>query len=363
MDRFDYLIVGAGFAGSVCAERLASAGKSVLVIDQRAHIGGNAYDHYDDAGILVHRYGPHIFHTNSSDVFAYLSAFTEWRPYEHRVLASVGDQLLPVPINRTTLRAFGGDEELAKAAIIYPYTRKQWGCEPEDLDPSVLARVKTRDSEDDRYFTDTYQAMPAHGYTRLFERLLAHPNIKILLKTSHREVIAPVNGAVHLCLTNFGTIYTGPIDEYFDHRFGRLPYRSAVFQFCTIGKPQAQVVAVVNVPDRDRGPHTRITEFKHLTGQVHPKTTIAFEHPRSTGDPFWPIPTPANAALYKQYKALADRTPGVHFVGRLGTYQYLNIDQVVAQALKLSARLLSMDHVKACLCPVLEADEQKGVRI
>lgn len=345
MDRFDYLIVGAGFAGSVCAERLASAGKSVLLIDQRSHIGGNAYDYYDEAGILVHKYGPHIFHTNSQAVFEYLSEFTAWRPYEHRVLASVNGQLLPVPINRTTLAAFGGDVEAAKNAIYRPYTRKQWGCEPEDLDPSVLARVKVRDSDDDRYFTDTFQFMPLDGYTRLFEKLTAHPNIKILLKTGYREL--PEFLFEHRG-DRMQVIYTGLIDEFFDYRFGKLPYRSAHFESHTTASAQVegkrQPVAVVNFPSASVD-YTRVTEFKHLTGQAHRKTTVFYEYPSDYGDPFWPIPKPENAALYKRYAELARETPGVHFCGRLGTYSYLNMDQCVAQALKLSARLLQEETV------------------
>lgn len=345
MDHFDYLIVGAGFAGSVCAEQLTAAGKRVLLIDQRAHVGGNAYDYYDDAGVLVHKYGPHIFHTNSQAVFEYLSAFTEWRPYEHRVLAAVNGQLLPVPINQTTLAAFGGDVEAAKEAIYRPYTRKQWGCEPEELDPSVLARVKVRDSFDDRYFTDTFQFMPLHGYSKLFGRMLAHTNIKILLQTSWREAFGILGGRDGYLKPPFGDIvYTGPIDEFFDYRFGRLPYRSAEFIPCTFDDVERdQPVGVVNYPDADRG-YTRVTEFKHLTGQQHQNTTIAMEYPTAEGDPFWPIPKPENAALYRQYRELARETPGVHFCGRLGTYQYLNMDQVVAQALKLSARLIAGGH-------------------
>ncbi len=351
MDRFEYLIVGAGFAGSVCAEQLASAGKSVLLIDQRAHVGGNASDQYDDAGILVHRYGPHIFHTNSAAVLAYLSRFTGWRPYEHRVVAEIArGQRVPVPINRTTLAAFGDwpyDEtckERAIEAIYRPYTRKQWGCELEDLDPSVLARVTVRDSDDDRYFTDRYQCMPLLGYTRLFERLLDHPNIKILLKTTFQDVATYLMSGRRAHI-----ICTGPIDEFFNYVFGKLPYRSAHFEFQTHRGAHDGCVsdcAVVNMPSPNVG-FTRVTEFKHLTGQQHEQTTLAFEYPSADGDPFWPIPTSANAALYQRYKALAAGTPGVHFCGRLGTYQYLNIDQVVAQALKLSRSLLAQEET-AC---------------
>lgn len=342
MDRFDYLIVGAGFAGSVCAERLASAGKTVLLIDQRNHIGGNAFDYYDEAGILVHKYGPHIFHTNSEAVFDYLSAFTEWRPYQHLVEAEIGGgrPRVPMPINRTTLAAFDGDLEAAFEALIRPYTRKQWGCEPEELDPAVLARVKVRDSDDDRYFQDVYQFMPLHGYTRLFERLTAHPRIKILLKASYREILPVLKDG---WASETAVIYTGPIDEYFDYRFGKLPYRSARFELNTFTGANGgfvDTVGVINIPSADVG-FTRVTEFKRLTGQEHPNTTLCFEYPTAAGDPFWPIPKPENAALYQRYRELLRNVADLYFCGRLGTYAYLNIDQVVAQALKLSTRLLT----------------------
>jgi UDP-galactopyranose mutase len=363
IEVFDYLIVGAGFAGSVLAERLASqAGQRVLLLDRRPHFGGNAYDHHDDAGVLVHKYGPHIFHTNSERVFEYLSQFTRWRPYEHRVLASVDGQLLPIPINLDTvnrlyglnltpdgLAAFLAERAEPRAAIrtsedvvvstvgreLYEkffrgYTRKQWGLDPSELDAAVTARVPTRTNQDDRYFTDTYQAMPLHGYTRLFENMLAHPNIKVLLNTDYREVqdLIPYRQL----------IFTGPVDEYFEYRYGKLPYRSLEFRFHTIDRPQVQPVAVVNHPNEH--PYTRVTEFKHLTGQELPRTTLVYEYPRAEGDPYYPVPRPENAALYRRYKELADATPGVHFVGRLATYKYYNMDQVVAQALTLFDRLV-----------------------
>jgi UDP-galactopyranose mutase len=359
---FDYLIVGAGFAGSVLAERLARvAGKRVLLIDKRPHIAGNAYDHHDEAGVLIHRYGPHIFHTNAKEVFDYLGQFTEWRPYQHRVKASVDGQLLPIPINLDTVNSLYGltlssqevDAFFAAAAercdsvktsedvivsrvgrelyekFFRNYTRKQWGMDPSELDAQVTARVPVRTNRDDRYFTDIYQAMPRRGYTRMFERMLDHPNIKVLLNTTYAEICDEVSyGEV---------IYTGPIDEYFGYCYGKLPYRSLQFVFETHDVPQVQPVAVINYPNEQ--PYTRITEFKHLTGQVHPKTTVVYEYPQAEGDPYYPVPRPENATLYQQYKALADTTPGVHFVGRLGTYKYYNMDQVTAQALTLFARL------------------------
>jgi UDP-galactopyranose mutase len=354
---FDYLVVGAGFSGSVIAERLASQlDARVLVIDRRNHIGGNAYDYYDDHGILIHRYGPHIFHTNAERIVRYLSRFTAWRSYEHRVLANVDGKLLPIPINLDTVNRLYGmnltSEELEGyfASVAEPvehprtsedvvvskvgrdlyetffrgYTRKQWGLDPSQLDAMVTARIPTRTNRDDRYFTDAFQVMPLHGYTRMFERMLAHPNIKVMLQTDYVEVrdIIPHREAV----------FTGPIDEYFDYRYGRLPYRSLEFRFETLEEEQHLPVAVVNEPS-ERVPHTRVTEFKHLTGQQHAKTTLVYEYPRATGDPYYPIPRPENNDLYRRYKALADATDGVYFVGRLATYKYYNMDQCVGQAL------------------------------
>jgi len=359
---FDFMIVGAGFAGSVLAERLArAADKKVLLVDVRNHIGGNAYDYHDDAGVLIHKYGPHIFHTNSREVFDYLSQFTQWRPYQHRVRANVDGQLLPIPINLDTinqvyglnLTAFEVDDFLASIAepreqirtsedvvvskvgrelyekFFRGYTRKQWGLDPSELDASVTARVPTRTNRDDRYFTDTYQSMPLHGYTRMFEHMLDHPNIKILLNTDYREIadIIPYRQM----------IYTGPVDTFFDHRYGKLPYRSLEFHFETHDTPVYQPHAVINYPNDYA--YTRVTEFKYLTGQEHRRTTIVYELPQAEGDPYYPVPRPQNAAIYEQYKALADATPNVHFVGRLATYKYYNMDQVVAQALTLFRKL------------------------
>lgn len=353
----DYLIVGAGFAGATCAERLASNGKTVLIVEKRNHIGGNSYDYYDEAGILVSRYGAHVFHTNSAKVVDYLSQFTEWRPYEHRVLSSVNGQLLPVPINTTTLAAFGGDEAAARLAMVQPYSRKQWGPHAEQLSATVLARIKTRDNDDGRYFTDTFQQMPAHGYARLIERMLDHPKIKVLTNTSYREVVDACRdfGEYYSdvdhrptdlqALHGTDVVYTGPIDEFFDYRFGRLPYRSARFEFATYDFDRFQPVGVVNYPSEDVA-FTRIAEFKHLTGQRHTQTTIAREYPTGAGEPYWPVPTPASAALYAQYKQLADNTTGVHFAGRLGTFAYYDIHQVVAQALTLTTKLITQNGDK-----------------
>ncbi len=359
---FDYLIVGAGFAGSILAERLASRSDAkILLIDKRNHIGGNAYDYYDDAGILVHKYGPHIFHTNAEKVFEYLSRFTEWRPYEHRVQASVEGQLVPMPINVDTLNKLYGMNMTCQQADTYlksvaepcvqvktsedavvskvgrdlyekffqNYTRKQWALDPSELDAAVAARVPARSSRDDRYFTDRIQAMPLHGYTRMFERMLDHPNIRIMLNTTYREIESEIKFRE--------LIFTGPVDEYFEYCYGHLPYRSLHFKHQTFDRAQYQPAAVVNYPNEHA--YTRVTEFKCLTGQEHPKTSVVFEYPRAEGDPYYPIPQPQNAELYARYKALADALPDVHFAGRLATYRYYNMDQVVAQALMLSERL------------------------
>ena len=356
--RYDYLIVGAGFAGSILAERLAHEhGARVLLIDRRNHIGGNAYDELDEAGILYHKYGPHIFHTNSEQVVEYLSQFTEWRPYEHRVLAQVRGQLVPIPINRTTLNmlfdaGLETDDDAAEflASRAEPvedirtsedvvvnaigrelyelffrgYTRKQWDLDPSELDKQVTSRIPTRTNTDDRYFTDSFQAMPLDGYTAMFEKMLDNPLIEIRTGVDFRDVRNEVDSG-HI-------VYTGPIDEYFDFRFGRLPYRSLKFDHQTIDQEQYQSVGTVNYPSPDV-PYTRISEYKHLTGQQAPRTTITYEYPTAEGDPYYPIPRPENQELFKRYEALADETPGVTFVGRLATYRYYNMDQIVGQAL------------------------------
>ena len=365
---FDFLIVGAGFAGSILAERLAREdGARVLLIDRRPHIAGNAFDDHDDAGILVHRYGPHIFHTNSPEVFAYLSRFTEWRPYQHRVLASVEGRLVPIPINLDTVNTLFGlnltSDELAawfervaepreriltaEDAVVSKvgrqlyttffrgYTRKQWGLDPSELDKSVTARVPARTNTDDRYFTDSFQAMPRDGYTPMFEAMLEHPNIDIELGVDFEDVRRRVSYDK--------LVFTGPIDEFFGHRLGRLPYRSLRFQHETYDVEQVQPVATINFPQTED--YTRVTEYKHLTGQQHPKTSVTFEYPSATGDPYYPIPRPENQALYRLYRAEAQRLSDVWFVGRLGSYQYLNMDQVVAQA------LATFDRINATRAP------------
>ena len=366
---FDFLIVGAGFAGSVLAERLASvAGKKVLIIDKRDHIAGNAYDYFNTDGILIHKYGPHIFHTNSKDVFEYLSKFTEWRPYEHKVLASVDGQLVPIPINLNTINQLYGynlnssqveDFFASKAEKVTRvqtsevvvvskvgrelyekffkgYTQKQWDLDPSELDASVTARVPTRTNKDDRYFTDTYQAMPLHGYTVMFQKMLSHPNIKIMLNTDYKEIID--------IIPHRQLIFTGPIDLYFDYCYGKLPYRSLEFKFETIDSEYYLPTGTVNYPNEQL--YTRITDFKYLTGQKHPKTAVVYEYPRAEGDPYYPVPRAENAEIYKKYQQLASTISNTYFVGRLATYKYYNMDQVVAQALTTFKKIVQEEPEK-----------------
>ncbi|MGO4707021.1 UDP-galactopyranose mutase [Microvirga sp. 2MCAF38] len=359
---YDWLIVGAGFAGSVLAERIAvDRGERVLLIDRRNHIGGNAYDRYDEEGLLIHQYGPHIFHTNAKQIFDYLSRFTEWRPYEHRVLAEVDGMLVPIPINLDTVNKLYGlhltsedleqwfaeraedvgeirtSEDVVVSKVgreLYEkffrgYTRKQWGLDPSELDKSVTARVPTRTNRDDRYFGDEFQFMPKYGYTRMFERMVRHPNIHVMTQADYHDVkdLVPFRRL----------IYTGPIDEYFDFRFGKLPYRSLRFEHVTLDEEWHQSVGVVNYPQTYD--YTRVTEYKHLTGQKHAKTALTYEFPTDEGDPYYPVPKPENQALYKQYERLAEAMPDVWFVGRLATYRYYNMDQIVGQALATFRRI------------------------
>jgi len=358
---FDFLVVGAGFAGSVIAERLASSGQRVLIIDRRSHIGGNAYDCINQDGLLIHVYGPHIFHTNSEQVVAYLSRFTDWHPYEHRVLSSVDGKLFPIPINIDTVnRYFQVDLDAAgvvsllsqlaetpehirtsEEAIVSRvgrelynqffknYTRKQWGCDASELDASVAMRVPFRLNHDDRYFTDRYQMMPSYGYTKMFERMLHHPLIEIRLDFDFRDVSPR---ALCKCV-----VFTGPIDEYFEFQNGKLPYRSLRFVHETYSRETFQSAGVINYPNEHD--YTRVTEFKYLTGQHHVKTSVVYEYPCSIGDPYYPVPCQESAIIFERYKRLAMQMKEVYFLGRLANYRYLNMDQVVAQALKLFKKI------------------------
>jgi len=350
------LVVGAGFAGSVTARELADAGHYVYIIDKRPHVGGNAYDKFDDHGVLIHQYGPHIFHTNGARIFEWLSRFTEWHPYEHRVRSVLNGVSYPFPINRDTLnRLYGLDldekgveeffnkvreprkpvltsEDVVLNSVgrdLYEkfflnYTRKQWGLEPSQLKAGVAARIPVRTNTDDRYFTDRFQAMPLHGYTTMFETILDHPGISVELGVDFVEMRGSA-GFDHI-------VYTGPIDAYFDYRFGRLPYRSLHFEHEHFPETEYfQQTGTVNYPNVHD--FTRITEFKHLTGQNHSGTSIVREYPQAEGDPYYPIPRAENEALYKRYDALAKSERNVTFVGRLAQYRYYNMDQVVGAAL------------------------------
>src|SRR4051812_37337185 len=374
MRKLDVLIVGAGFSGSVVAERLASHGLKVLVIDKRPHIGGNAYDAPDRHGVLIHPYGPHIFHTNGMRIAEYLSQFTEWRFYEHHVLAKVGEQFVPIPINIDTVNRVYGlsldestiesfyesvreprsqiktSEDVVLNAVgrdLYEkffrgYTRKQWGLDPSELAASVAARIPTRTNRDDRYFTDTFQHMPLEGYTRMFERMLDHRNIRIEVSTDFFKFRRRVRPR-HI-------VYTGPIDAYFDYCFGKLPYRSIQFEHEHLPAPtQYHPVGTVNFPNDYE--YTRITEFKHLTGQVHSGTSIVMEYPRAEGEPYYPIPRPANEQLFKRYDALANQQSDVTFVGRLAQYRYYNMDQCVGAALKAAENVMEKIGVKERVAP------------
>ncbi|OKH54249.1 UDP-galactopyranose mutase [Calothrix sp. HK-06] len=365
--KVDWLIVGAGFSGCVLAERIASQlGQRVLLMDKRDHIGGNAYDYYNEHGILVHKYGPHIFHTKSKKVWDYLSQFTEWRPYFHHVLGVVEGKKVPIPFNLNSLYAlfppkyaekleekllenfgFGVKVPILKlresangeleflANYIYDnvfvrYTIKQWELKPEELDRAVTGRVPVYISRDDRYFQDPYQAMPKYGYTEMFRKMLAHPNIKVLLNADYREVINDIK---------FNRmVYTGPIDTFFDYMYEELPYRSLKFSFETLDQEHYQEVGTVNYPNEYD--ITRITEQKYLSGQTSPKTTLVKEYPQAyvpgINDPYYPVPREENRARYELYLKEASKLNGsVIFAGRLAEYKYYDMDQAVLRALSL----------------------------
>lgn len=361
--KYDFLVVGAGFAGSVVAEQLARAGKTIKLVDKRPHIGGNAFDKVDDQGVLIHPYGPHIFHTNSKRIFEYLSQFTHWRYYEHRVLASARGKLVPIPINRTTINELY-DLDLSETEVadfiekvrqpreplktsedvvinsVGPelcdlffrgYTQKQWGLDLSQLAAGVAARIPTRTNDDDRYFSDDFQFMPADGYTKMFEKMLAHPAIDISLNVDFEDARVGYDFDA--------IVYTGPVDAFYNYRLGKLPYRSLRFEHEHLPDTnQYQAVGTVNYPNEFD--FTRITEFRHLTGQQHAGTSLVREYPQDEGDPYYPIPRPENEALFKQYEALSKQEKNVTFVGRLAQYRYYNMDQVVGAALTAARNLL-----------------------
>jgi len=365
--KIDWVIVGAGFTGATLAERIASQlDQKILLVERRNHIGGNSYDCYDKEGILIHKYGSHTFHTNSKLVWNYLSKFTEWRPYFHEVLVVVDGKKVPVPFNLNSIYAlfpkeyaetleklliqhfgFGTKVPILKLResssgdlsfladyiykkVFHKYTLKHWNLKPEELDPSVTARVPVHISRDNRYFQDTYQAIPIPSYESLFKRMLNHPNIKILLNTDYREIIDDVK---------FNRmIYTGPIDAFFDYKHGELPYRSLHFDFVTKNQEYFQEAGTINYPNEYD--FTRILEQKHLTGQISPKTTITYVYPQDyligITDPYYPIPKKENRELYHQYLKEAEQIKDkVLFAGRLADYKYYNMDQAVARALNL----------------------------
>lgn len=373
---YDYVIVGAGLAGCVMAERIGNVlNKKVLIIEKRNHIGGNCYDYHDKNGILIHKYGPHIFHTNLENVWKYLSNFTNWYRYQHKVLGFIDGKNVPIPFNLNTLNNllpesiaknlenklidnFGIDEKIpilklkdiedfkflsnfVYEKIFLNYTKKQWGMKPDDLDPSVTERVPVFISKDNRYFQDKYQGIPREGYTKIFERMLKNENIKIMLSTDFKEIITIYNN--YLCL--FGNkfmgklIFTGKIDEFFDYKFGELPYRSLKFDFEKINQEYFQEVGTINYPnDYD---FTRITEFKHFTYQKHPNTTIVKEFPQEHNKnikgkdiPYYPIPKKENVDIYEKYKEESNKYNNVFFVGRLAEYCYYNMDIVIHRALE-----------------------------
>lgn len=365
----DIIVVGAGISGATIAERYAKVlNKKVLVIEKRNHIGGNCYDFYDDAGILVSKYGAHLFHTNDEYVWKYLQMFSAWRPYVHTVLSSVDSMLVPVPVNITTVNLLLGlhiqtEQEMKKwlATQIIPidkptnseemalslvgktlyeklfknYTLKQWNTLPALLDASIIGRIPVRTNFDPRYFSDKYQAMPSLGYTKLFEKMLSHPNITVQLNTDYFHIKDS--------LKNFEKLFfTGPIDLYFQKVSAKkLIYRSLRFEFETFDFPYYQVNSVINYPNDHK--FTRILEFKHMYGQKHPKTTIAKEYPTWDGEPYYPVLSKENLALYEFYKKHADleAKKGVFFVGRLANYKYFNMDQAFANALNLFYKLNS----------------------
>jgi UDP-galactopyranose mutase len=366
VSAYDVLVVGAGLAGSTIAERCATEfGANVLLIDRRPHLAGNCHDPVNADGLQYHQYGPHIFHTNAEHVVDYLSAFTEWRTYVHRVLANVDGRLVPIPINQTTINALyeldldeaGVAAFLQRAAeprseirssedvilsrvgrelyerFFRGYTRKQWGRDPAELDASVCGRIPSRSDADDRYFTDRFQLMPAGGYTAMVERMTDHPRIERVLGVDYREIADRVR-ARHI-------VFTGPIDAYFDHCYGKLPYRSLRFDFTTYDTERYQATGCVNEPD-ENVPYTRTTEYKHLTGQRHAKTIVSREYPTDAGEPYYPIPAPESREQYRKYALLAQRTRGVTFVGRLAEYRYYNMDQAVASALRTAENLVSV---------------------
>lgn len=381
MNKYDAIIVGAGVAGAVSARRLSDAGMKVLLIDKREHIAGNCYDYKNSDGVLIHKYGPHIFHTNSQTVYEFLSRFTEWYQYHHEVVANVNGKYLPVPFNLNTLKVIydsqkadslrkklinkykigtrvtilqllnDDDQEIKELAdyvydnIFLHYTLKQWGLTPDQIDPSVTARVPVLISEDNGYFQDQYQGMPMQGYTRLFENMLNQENINILLSTDAKDVLSLRNGQVYFRDEVYSgkIIFTGAIDEFLDNKYGRLPYRTLEFKFETYHQKSYQPKAVVNYTVSEE--YTRITEFTKMTGQDIDITTIVKEYPKQyralDGEiPYYAIINQDNQYIYNKYKNEINAYKNIYLLGRLAQYQYFNIDAIALEAIKLSDKLL-----------------------
>lgn len=376
---YDILIIGAGISGATLAERYASIGKKVLVVEKRDHIGGNCYDYYNKDGILVSKYGAHLFHTNYDEVWEYINKFSKWYNYEHKVLAKVDNKLVPVPVNITTVNKLFGlnikdraemqkwldsiqikhsnptnSEEAALSLVgevLYKkmfknYTFKQWNKYPHELDAEVMNRIPVRDNFDDRYFSDKYQALPVGGYTQIFRKMLSHPNISVRLNTDYFDIKNKIGNYDKL-------FYTGPIDKFFDFKYSideKLEYRSINFVWETHNKEYYQENSVINYPSPNDGNHTRIIEYKHMTGQSHAKTTICKEysvdHIEGVNDQYYPVPNPRNHAIYNKYKAEADNMKDVYFVGRLANYKYFNMDQAFKNALDLFKTLMQEDVIE-----------------
>lgn len=364
--QYDIVIVGAGISGLTLAERYASTGKKVLVIEARDHIGGNCYDFYDEHGILVAKYGPHYFRTNDEDVWKYVNRFSEWTPFQARVVCHIDGKKIPIPICIKTINEYFGEnleheghmmewlekntspienpknaEDAAKSRvgeILYDkifkeYTMKQWGKHPKELHPEVTNRIPVRHNHDDRYFTEKHQAIPTHGYTRIFENMIKEGDITIVLNTPWEEVKDSIKPKEKL-------FFTGRIDAYFGKQFGHLEYRSLRFQFETLDQEYYQEHVQVNYPSLEY-PFTRIVEYKHMTGQKHPKTTISREYPTWEGEPYYPVPSDRNKEMYVKYQQAAEELEkeGIYFVGRLANYKYFNMDQAFKNALDLFERL------------------------
>ncbi len=367
MPKYEIVIIGAGISGATLAERYASFGKRVLIVEKRDHIGGNCYDYENEDGILVSKYGAHLFHTNYGDVWEYVNRFSEWYPYEHRVLSFVDGKLVPVPVNIDTVNELFGtkietEEEMQKwldentekienpknseesalrrvGKVLYEkmfknYTKKQWDMWPSELEASVMDRIPVRTNHDDRYFSDTHQALPKEGYTKIFEKMLDHPNITVKLKTKYEDVKNEIVGFEKL-------FFTGPIDQFFEYKFGgKLQYRSLRFEFETHDKEFYQNNSVINYSS-EAWPFTRIIEYKHFTRQKHPKTVISKEYSSWEGEPYYPVPSERNRRIYSKYQAEAEKLEeeGIYFVGRLANYKYFNMDQAFKNALDLFERL------------------------